>query len=46
MRSINTLIFRHFFVQALLPILIIEFSLIVTLFLLNNYQSNQNNLFT
>jgi len=42
MRSINTLIFRHFFVQALLPILIIEFSLIVTLFLLNNYQSNQN----
>ena len=42
MRSINTLIFRHFFVQALLPILIIEFSLIVTLFLLNNYQSDQN----
>ncbi len=42
MRSINTLIFRHFFVQALLPILIIEFSLIVTLFLLNNYQSQQN----
>ncbi len=42
MRSINTLIFRHFFVQALLPILIIEFSLIVTLFLLNHYQSAQN----
>lgn len=42
MRSINTLIFRHFFIQALLPILIIEFSLIVTLFLLNNYQSDQN----
>ncbi len=42
MRSINTLIFRHFFVQALLPILIIEFSLVVTLFLLNNYQSKQN----
>ena len=42
MRSINTLIFRHFFVQALLPILIIEFSLIGTLFLLNNYQSDQN----
>lgn len=42
MRSINTLIFRHFFVQALLPILIIEFSLVVTLFLLNRYQSDQN----
>ena len=42
MRSIKTLIFRHFFVQALLPILVIEFSLIVTLFLLNNYQSEQN----
>ncbi len=42
MRSINTLIVRHFFVQALLPILIIELSLIVTLFLLNNYQSKQN----
>jgi len=42
MRSINTLIFKHFLVQALLPILIIEFSLIVTLFLLNSYQSNQN----
>ncbi len=42
MRSISTLIFRHFFVQALLPILIIEFSLIVTLFLLNHYQSAQN----
>ncbi len=42
MKSINTLIFRHFFVQALLPILVIEFSLIVTLFLLNRYQSDQN----
>ena len=42
MKSINTLIFRHFFLQALLPILVIEFSLIVTLFLLNNYQSEQN----
>jgi len=42
MRSLNTLIFKHFLVQALLPILIIEFSLIVTLFLLNNYQSQQN----
>ncbi len=42
MRSIKTLIFRHFFVQALLPIFIIEFSLILTLFLLNNYQSQQN----
>lgn len=42
MKSINTLILRHFFVQALLPILIIEFSLIVTLFLLNHYQSDQN----
>ena len=42
MRSIKTLIFRHFFVQALLPILVIEFSLILTLFLLNNYQSQQN----
>ncbi len=42
MRSISTLIVRHFFVQALLPILVIELSLIVTLFLLNNYQSKQN----
>ncbi len=42
MRSISTLIFRHFFAQALLPILVIEFSLIVTLFLLNHYQSDQN----
>ena len=42
MKSINTLIFRHFFVQALLPILIIEFSLVITLFLLNDYQSKQN----
>lgn len=42
MRSIKTLIFRHFFVQALLPIFVIEFSLILTLFLLNNYQSQQN----
>ena len=42
MRSISTLILRHFFAQALLPILLIEFSLVVTLFLLNNYQSEQN----
>ncbi len=42
MKSINTLIFRHFFVQALLPILLIEFSLVITLFLLNAYQSKQN----
>jgi len=42
MKSINTLIFRHFFVQALLPILVIEFSLVITLFLLNAYQSKQN----
>ncbi len=42
MKSINTLIFRHFFTQALLPILLIEFSLIITLFLLNSYQSRQN----
>jgi len=42
MKSINTLIFRHFFLQALLPILLIEFSLIITLFLLNSYQSQQN----
>jgi len=42
MKSISTLIFRHFYVQALLPILIIEFTLIVTLFLLNSYQSRQN----
>jgi len=28
--------------QALLPILVIEFSLIITLFLLNSYQSEQN----
>jgi len=42
MKSLNKLIFRHFFVQALLPILIIEISLIITLFLLNSYQSEQN----
>ncbi|WP_345976299.1 EAL domain-containing protein [Sulfurimonas sp. HSL3-7] len=42
MRSISTLIIRHFFAQALLPILLIEFSLVITLFLLNNYQSEQN----
>ena len=42
MKSINTLIFRHFFIQALLPILLIEFSLVITLFVLNAYQSQQN----
>ncbi|MBU1642219.1 hypothetical protein KKE54_02565, partial [bacterium] len=42
MRSISKLILKHFFVQALLPILVIEFSLIITLFLLNSYQSEQN----
>lgn len=42
MRSISKLIIQHFFAQALLPILVIEFSLVVTLFLLNNYQSRQN----
>ena len=42
MKSISKLILRHFFVQALLPILVIEISLIITLFLLNDYQSRQN----
>jgi len=42
MKSLKTLIFQHFFVQALLPILLIEFSLIITLFSLNDYQSQQN----
>jgi len=42
MKALKTLILRHFFVQALLPIFLIEISLILTLFLLNSYQSQQN----
>ena len=42
MRSIYSVITRRFFKQSLIPILLVEVSLIITLFLLNNYQSKTN----
>lgn len=42
MRSIYSVITRRFFTLALLPIFIIELSLIITLFMLNDYQSETN----
>ncbi len=42
MKALNKIISRYFFIQAILPILLIEISLIITLFLLNSYQSRQN----
>ncbi len=42
MQSIHTVITKRFLKQALYPVLIIELSLVITLFALNNYQSNEN----
>ncbi|MEA3372901.1 MAG: EAL domain-containing protein [Campylobacterota bacterium] len=42
MQSIHSVITWRFFRQALIPILIVETSLVLTLFLLNDYQSKSN----
>jgi EAL domain-containing protein (putative c-di-GMP-specific phosphodiesterase class I)/GGDEF domain-containing protein len=42
MKSIYSVIIRRFFAQTLIPLLIIEVSLIITLFFLNDFQSKQN----
>ena len=42
MQSIHTVLTRRFFKQAIIPIFLVEISLIVTLFLLNHYQATTN----
>ena len=42
MQSIHSVITWRFFKQALIPILLVELSLVITLFMLNNYQSDTN----
>ncbi|MDX1294675.1 MAG: EAL domain-containing protein [Sulfurimonadaceae bacterium] len=42
MQSLHTVLTKRFFKQAIIPIFLIEISLILTLFLLNHYQSTSN----
>ena len=42
MQSIHTVLTRRFFKQAIIPIFLVEISLIIALFLLNNYQATAN----
>jgi len=42
MQPLHTILTRRFFLQSLIPILMIEASLIATLFVLNHYQASTN----